>query len=225
MILCHPYQYIFLKTTKTAGSSLEIALSKFCGEDDVITPLAWEDEQIRIERGYPRRQRFLGRKGRPKTTFFDHIPAHHARTLIGEETWNRYFKFAVTRNPFDQAISLFYWYGAEEVLGSLDHFIKNHPEKIRLNWRILTINDVVAADQVLRYETLQTDLQAVSDRLGLPEDLSSMMADLHVKGGVRDHSRSVIDFFRRNDKARRLVELICEDELDLFGYSLDQCEG
>ena len=47
MILSHRYRYLFLKTNKTAGTSIEIALSKFCGPDDIITPISPEDEAIR----------------------------------------------------------------------------------------------------------------------------------------------------------------------------------
>jgi hypothetical protein len=222
MILCHPHRYIFLKTTKTAGTSLEIALSKFCGDEDVITPIALEDEQIRIERGYRRRQRFLGRKGQPRTSFFDHIDAAHARHLIGPEQWDGYFKFAVTRNPYDQAVSLFFWYGAEEKLGSFYDFLKNYPDKIRLNWRIITINGRIAVDHVLRYETLPQDLSALSDRLGLPENLAAAMQGIRAKSGVRDPSRKVSDFFHQYPKAKTLVDILCEDELTLFNYSLDQ---
>ena len=52
MILSHEHRFIFLKTNKTAGTSIEIALSKFCGEKDVITPVVMEDEEIRSRLGY-----------------------------------------------------------------------------------------------------------------------------------------------------------------------------
>ena len=38
MIISHEYEVIFVKTRKTAGSSMEIALSKYLGDKDVITP-------------------------------------------------------------------------------------------------------------------------------------------------------------------------------------------
>jgi len=44
MIISHEHKFIFLKTKKTAGTSIELALSELCGLDDVITPLTTVDE-------------------------------------------------------------------------------------------------------------------------------------------------------------------------------------
>jgi hypothetical protein len=49
MIVSHKHRFIFLKTKKTAGTSIELALSALCGRDDIITPLAQpEDEPLRL---------------------------------------------------------------------------------------------------------------------------------------------------------------------------------
>src|ERR1044072_9375465 len=47
MIVSHEHKFIFLKTKKTAGTSIELALSALCDERDVITPLAEIDEGLR----------------------------------------------------------------------------------------------------------------------------------------------------------------------------------
>ena len=39
MIISHTHKYIFIKSLKTAGTSVEAALSKHCGENDMVTPL------------------------------------------------------------------------------------------------------------------------------------------------------------------------------------------
>ena len=51
MIISHKYKYIFFKTSKTAGTSIEISLSRFCGKDDVITPIDRRSREIRKEVG------------------------------------------------------------------------------------------------------------------------------------------------------------------------------
>jgi hypothetical protein len=47
MIVSHEHKFIFLKTKKTAGTSIELALNALCGPDDVITPLTTIDEALR----------------------------------------------------------------------------------------------------------------------------------------------------------------------------------
>lgn len=52
MIVSHKYKFIFIKTAKTAGTSTEIALSRICGPDDIITPfMISEDEELRMSMG------------------------------------------------------------------------------------------------------------------------------------------------------------------------------
>ncbi len=59
MILSHKHRFIFLKTRKTAGTSIEIALSKFCDNNDIITRITEQDEVLRSKLGFRGPQNFL----------------------------------------------------------------------------------------------------------------------------------------------------------------------
>ena len=52
MIISHKHKFIFVKTRKTAGTSLEIGLSEHCGAQDVITPISPKDELLRASLGF-----------------------------------------------------------------------------------------------------------------------------------------------------------------------------
>src|SRR4051812_23866543 len=121
MNVSHRHRFIFVRTRKTAGTSVEIALSKFCGPDDIITRDA--DDALRHELGYPGPQndvsiplsaytfsewrRLLLRGERAR--FKNHTPAARIRALVGEDVWRTYFKFTIERDPWDKAISLYFW--------------------------------------------------------------------------------------------------------------------
>lgn len=52
MIISHGYGLISIKTPRPTGTSLEFALSQFCGNEDTITPLGPQSERMRIEFGH-----------------------------------------------------------------------------------------------------------------------------------------------------------------------------
>lgn len=117
MIVSHRYRFIFLKTRKTGGTSVEIGLSRFCSPADIITPVTLQDEQLRASLGYPGPRnaaialrhyetldwlRLLGKRRRKQ--YFNHATAEYVRHHIGESIWNSYFKFCFERNPFDKPL-------------------------------------------------------------------------------------------------------------------------
>jgi hypothetical protein len=44
MMICHRQKFLFLKTEKTVGTTIEAALSELCGPQDVITPFREDGE-------------------------------------------------------------------------------------------------------------------------------------------------------------------------------------
>jgi len=161
MIVSHRHRFIFLKTRKTAGTSVEIALARICGDDDVLTPIGDADAKVRFEFAgrdaqnihVPWRRAVLGVVGarsipQRRPVFYNHMPAAAARALLGKEIWNSYFKFTIERNPFDRLISFYYFQnrGNANPPGFsewLPH--AKHPQ----NWPIYSIGQTVAVDYVI----------------------------------------------------------------------------
>lgn len=99
MIVSHKHKFIFIKPKKVAGTSIEINLSKHCGENDIVTPITDfrsefdEDYYVHFPRNYEE-------KG-----LFNHVTPDKIKKEVGEKVWNEYFKFTVVRNPYDQVVS------------------------------------------------------------------------------------------------------------------------
>jgi hypothetical protein len=94
MIVSHKHKFIFLKTKKTAGTSIELALSPFCGDSDILVPLARAEETLRMVRGAqnwklhgwwrserPIWQRRWFKFNAQDYGFYNHMPAAKARAL------------------------------------------------------------------------------------------------------------------------------------------------
>ena len=105
MLVSHRYKFIYTKTRKTAGSSVESYFEPFCmGEGE------WTERHFREE--YVSAAGIIGFRGKPANMgaarWWNHMPARLIRERLGEDTWRSYFKFCVIRNPFEKAISAFY---------------------------------------------------------------------------------------------------------------------
>ena len=93
MIISHKHKFIFIKPQKTAGTSVELLLSRICGPEDVITPLGYdpnpnvrEENHAKPPQKYHRKKPFKNskmrelywylRKGeKPNLNYWEHLKA------------------------------------------------------------------------------------------------------------------------------------------------------
>ena len=74
MIISHRHRFIYVKARKVAGTSVEVALAKHCGDADIVTPVGgfspkWDEDEYERHRLRPATQvtrlpmTFSGRRG------------------------------------------------------------------------------------------------------------------------------------------------------------------
>jgi hypothetical protein len=226
MIVSHERRFIFLKTRKTAGTSIEIALSRHCGPRDIITPISPADESARAGPGMRGAQHWvkpfhelgwsdwlrLASRGH-REHLYNHVHARAVRRRVGRQVWRAYFKFCVERNPWDRAVSLYFWRTRKmDPRPPLAGFLRGLDPGLLTNWPIYTLKGSLAVDRVLRYETLADDLAAAAAHLGLPA-----LELPRAKGDHRADRRSYRELMGAAE--RDLIADVCRREIEAFGYS------
>ena len=95
MLISHRKNFIYTKTNKTGGTSVEAFFESYCMPEGQFTPSHGREETI-SEAG------IIGFRGKGDGNSFEwrhHMPARQIREKIGADIWNSYFKFCVVRNP------------------------------------------------------------------------------------------------------------------------------
>jgi hypothetical protein len=203
-------------------------MSKFCGEDDIITPITPADEVIRRNRGYRGPQNYLAPlsdyewgdykkllllRGKKKR-YYNHIPAAEVKDHVGDTVWNNYFKFCFERNPWDRLISYYFWKNQSEPRPTISEFLESGAPNIlkKRGFRCYTIDGQVAVDKVCLFERLEEELESIRVRLNLPEKLDLPRA----KSSFRKDKRSLREILS-DGEGKKIGELFSE-EIALFGY-------
>ena len=215
VIISRQHRFIFLKTYKTAGTSIEIALSKHCGPRDTITQmLAPEDEALRKSLGYRGPQHYVLKNDGVRRQFFSpHVSASVARQYF-PSAWEEYFKFAVVRNPWEVCASAYAMraaHGKHSNLGFSKFVGSREFAAWAERWRsIFTIDGRIAVDEIVRYEDLVDSLEKIRLRIGLPEPLALPRA----KSGYRKgHYREMV-----NERDAAVIAKLFAPEIEIFGY-------
>ena len=227
MILSHKHKFIYIKTRKTASSSIEAMLSRICGQDDVITPTT--DRLMTGERMPPQNyrldhplvpkrsllRRLLLRPERvyhPTIGFYEHIPAWRIKAYVGDDIWNDYYKFTFERNPWDKQVSwYFYKTKTKAQRPSFESFMADRKKASVENYSLYTTDGEIAVDFLGRYETLGEDLAHVLKEIGI--ESAAPLPELNVYGSGGDYRKLY------TDKTRKLVEEWYAPEIKAFGYA------
>ena len=203
MILSHKYRFIYIKTYKTASTSIETALSEICGPDDIITPAS---EQLMKHRAGNRSQNFrldhplvpkrplikrlLRRPERyyhPSIGYYEHMPAWRIKAYLGDEIWRAYYKFTFERNPWDRQVSWYHYKTKSKARRpSFESFLDDKARAWVENYDLYSMDDALCVDFVGRYETLGKDFAKATQAIGLKGKIELPLANISADHGERD---------------------------------------
>jgi hypothetical protein len=202
VIISHKHKFIYIKTRKTASTSIQVLLAPHCGKNDVITPMK-PITSDRIKKYNKLAKNYEG--------FTSHMSSKKIRKKVGKKIWNEYFKFTFERNPWDKLVSR---YSFRKVKQDFNSWVKElNKEKLYQwgNYEIYTIKGKVALDFIGKYEHLTDDLKYVLNKINLPvENLT------YEKKSRDENQRDYRSFY--NEESKNIVEKIYKNEIELFGY-------
>ncbi|CAN0013179.1 unnamed protein product [Chrysoparadoxa australica] len=220
MLVSHSKKFIFLKTVKTAGTSIEGFLERFCMPDSDFTPTHHRPETVSTVG-------IIGQRGsfaRDKITYYNHMPAKEVKQLLGEDIWSEYTKISAIRNPYDKVVSRFFFDKVRTepdrlknkdlftIRTEFETFIK--AGNIRSDRAIYTINNEVSVNYFIRYEHLHKDLQVLSTMLDLDFDPSLLPT---YKSEYRRRDLKLVDLI--SPEYASIIENVYEFEFKEFGYT------
>jgi hypothetical protein len=212
MIVSFSRNYIFIRTRKTASSTIQSVLSESLAPEDVFTR--------RSQQSHPS----LTGKGEPKPPLYTHMRADEILPWLPDGFWERAFKFTAVRHPYERVVSLahFRWGKRDKIATKPDgHHVRDdfEGELDRLvhrggytNFEYYSLGGKPAVDDFIRQENLDADFRRIGEKIGVP-----IPAPLpHVKSGFRTDKRPAREVL--SDEQKGIVFETCRPEFELFGY-------
>jgi hypothetical protein len=202
MIISHKHRFIFIKTTKTAGTSTEVDLSKVIGEDDIST-LIEPPVEGHIAQNYQYDSAHL----------YNHMSAEAVREYLGARRFNEYFKFCVEREPVSKCISHYSmlknstYHNKDTHSLSFEGYLSNRNFPIDTPKYVDSENRLLV-DRILRYEDLEIELSGICSKLGFQFTLKSQ-----AKAGFREN-------IHITGEQRKIIYEAFEESNEFTGYAL-----
>lgn len=231
MLISHRYRFVFLKTEKTASTSLYKALLQLMQQSDPVHPADQRTRSALLRRkGSLEGLSFHGsttawRRKLPRLFgLHQHARARDVRDFLGSTLFDAYTVVTSERNPWDRQVSLYSHRLSDRGVRDLSGFDRDmrswsynafHHNRLH-NWETYTLNGQVCADVVIRYEHLAADFAAFLERLGVDPErvpLGQARATSRPRG---NDSRALY-----TEASRDLIAAWYQREIAHFGYRFE----
>jgi len=221
MIVSHQHRFIFIKTRKTAGTSIEVFLAELAGPDAIVTPVGPPvpgHEPRNFDAPYHRMREIIRTRGNRaamparnrEMSFFNHMPALLIRDRLGVKKWNSYYKFCFERDPWEKVVSSFHYRASHGSDDSFRDFVLGGA--LPTDFDRYALRDRIAVDFVGQHATLEQDLATALQEVGVDVPV----ALTREKGGLRPEASTVDALFTSELDAH--VAHVFRREIAAFGY-------
>ena len=209
MLISDSHEFIFVRVRKTASQSMWAALEPY-----VLPRPAGRWARFKSRAGLERDYR--------KYRFRAHEEITSAQRLLPPERFERYFKFAIVRNPWHRLVSEYEFilksptHGRHRRVKTLDGFASFIEMQIprrdayQVN-QLCDSNGDLLMDFVGKLENLDEDWETICGRIGIPH-VALPRKNVSVK-------RPYTDYY--TPETRDLVARRWSREIELFGYTFD----
>lgn len=200
VMVSHLHKFIFLKTHKAAGTSIEMYLEPFCAAPGRVVK---ERTKAVVSAFGVVGQRMHG--GHPELggafAWQNHSYAKAVKQELGRDIWRGYTKLTAVRNPFDRMVSAYYWRNRKEVIPDDQPFAETRAlfrafvlsEAMTNDAPIVHIKERFIIDDAVRYENMLGDLTRLGARLGY--DPAATALPLTKETVSQRHGRAYWDYY------------------------------
>lgn len=203
-MISHKHKFIFVHAPKTAGNSIQNHLRNYSEDKIVIS----EKQATYNEECKSHLDRFEIRSSDKKLKI-------HKHTTLNEyyNNWRKkygsiedFFKFGVTRNPWERAISYYFWKGYKSFKKKI--FVNNLIQRSCSDYFYVKKYNNHKLDYVIKFENLQEDFDTVCDKIGIPKQELA-----HANKSKHKHYTEYYD-----DETREIVAEKYAKDIEYFGY-------
>ena len=207
MIVSHKHKFIYIKAGKVAGTSTEVLLEKYCGDDDIVTPI-----RPRVA-GHTERNHKEGR-------FKNHKPAKYILKHLGEEIFNEYHKVMNVRNPWERVVSMYHMRLERNVRVdmSFEDYVKSGTKDLDSLHHYCAISKQSCLDTAIRFENLFEDTANFMKKLSIG-NLSSIHSYPQEKGA--NFSRGHYTEYY-NQETKEIIRERYRKDIEFFNYEYDK---
>ena len=212
MIVSYSRNFIFIKTFKAAGTTIEAVLASGCGPNDIITKAegdTYPGSDIPISGRVGLDKRHKNSRG-----FLTHMNAAKVRPKLDPGFWDNALKLTAERHPYEKAVSqAFFRLKRKPPNESFEQFLDGVIDKGQYaDFPMWSIDGKPVIDEFIRQENLEADLSRVCTQLGfaMPDELPRLKSRMRTD---RRPAREIL-----SDEQKRKIYDTCREDFEILGY-------